>query len=92
MGEPREVITLQEATEIVPFSRSTLYRVAQEGGESSPFRRIRGRWVTTRDDLMEWVRSAPRGEKFSSDPMAPARPRRTDLSSRIRERRKAMAA
>lgn len=89
----RPVITLQEAAEIVPFSRSTLYRVAQEGGDTSPFRRIRGRWVTTREDLMAWVRSAPKGEKFSSDPMGPAQPRRSsDLRARMLQRRGKVAA
>lgn len=57
-----EVLTLTEilARRVVPHSKSTLYRIAEDGAEGSPFYKCGGRWVATRGDLLAWVRSAPR--------------------------------
>lgn len=60
MDEDR-ILTLAQAEEVVPLSRSTLYRVAEAGGEDSPFRKRGGRWLTTRSDLFRWVREGERG-------------------------------
>jgi predicted DNA-binding transcriptional regulator AlpA len=55
------ILTLAQAEEIVPLSRSTLYRVAEEGAADSPFRKRGGRWLTTKSDLFRWVREGERG-------------------------------
>jgi predicted DNA-binding transcriptional regulator AlpA len=55
------ILTLTQAEEIVPLSRSTLYRVAEEGADDSPFRKRGGRWLTTQSDLFRWVREGERG-------------------------------
>ena len=55
------ILTLTQAVGVVPLSRSTLYRVAEAGGEDSPFRKCGGRWLTTRSDLFRWVRGGERG-------------------------------
>jgi predicted DNA-binding transcriptional regulator AlpA len=55
------ILTLAQAEKVVPFSRSTLYRVAEDGEEDSPFKKRRGRWLTTRSDLFRWVREGERG-------------------------------
>jgi len=51
-----DILSIAEAAAITPWSESSLYRVAQEGGDS-PFRKRRGRWATTRADLAAWVRA-----------------------------------
>ncbi len=55
------ILTLAQAEEVVPLSRSTLYRVAEEGADDSPFRKRGGRWLTTQSDLFRWVREGERG-------------------------------
>lgn len=68
------LLTLDQAAEIVPLSKTTLYRVATEGG--GPFQKIRGRWLVYESELHEWVRShrAP-AARGNADPM-PRRARR----------------
>jgi hypothetical protein len=73
--DPDEVLTLDEILDgrVVPLSRSTLYRVAKEGADDSPFYKRGGRWMATRGDLREWIRSAPRGSEDPVDPMPSTR-------------------
>lgn len=67
-----EILTLEEAVKESKLSRATLYRVAAAGleGADSPFRKVRGKWLTTREDLIEWVRRQPGG---NPDPMPPSK-------------------
>lgn len=71
MNDRDEILTLAEAVLVSKLSRATLYRVAEAGlrGEDSPFRKVRGRWLTTRGDLAAWVRRQPGGRSTSADPM-----------------------
>lgn len=57
------VLSLTEVAEkrLVPLSRSKLYEIA--GEEGSPFRKVAGKWMTTEEDLVRWVRG---GENASS--------------------------
>jgi len=56
------VLTLAQAAEIVPLSRSTLYRVAEAGADDCPFWKRGGRWLTIESDLFKWVREGERGQ------------------------------
>jgi len=70
-----EILSIAEAAAITPWSPSSLYRIAQEGGDS-PFRKRRGRWATTRRDLAAWVRAGhvPKKQEPAANPMP--KPRR----------------
>lgn len=73
-----DVLSIADAAAITPWSASSLYRIAQEGGDS-PFRKRRGRWATTRADLAAWVRAGhvPKKQEAATDPMPkPQRGRR----------------
>lgn len=77
LGNEDDILSIAEAAAITPWSESSLYRIAQEGGDS-PFRKRRGRWATTRGDLAAWVRAGyvPKQER-ADDPMPkPRRARR----------------
>lgn len=50
-----ELLTLAEATNVVPLSKTTLYRVAERG--DGPFLKVEGRWMVYVDELHAWVRS-----------------------------------
>lgn len=54
---------------MTPWSKSTLYRWAPE--PDSPFKKVRGRWVTTLSGLDAAVESAekPRIKQAAPDPM-----------------------
>ena len=65
-----KVLTIADAAEVLPFSKWTLYRLAESG--EAPFRKRAGKWIATEDDLLEWVRTGERGEKKQSpNPMPP---------------------
>jgi excisionase family DNA binding protein len=65
-----KVLTITEAAEVLPFSKWTLYRLAENG--EAPFRKRAGKWIAIEDDLIEWVRTGERGERRSApDPMPP---------------------
>jgi predicted DNA-binding transcriptional regulator AlpA len=85
MTEDR-ILSLSQAAEIVPLSKSSLYRVASAGTEDSPFHKRAGRWMTTESDLLAWVRNAPRPKprKPAENPMPIRRSRSADRS-RFRE-------
>lgn len=72
-----ETLTIDQilAGRIVPHSRSTLYRIAKDGADDSPFYKRRGRWMATRSDLRKWIRSGAHGDRVDSpiDPMPPTR-------------------
>lgn len=74
MIEAGRLLSLARAAEIVPLSKTTLYRVAERG--SGPFYKVEGRWMVYEVELHAWVRShvTPNG-----DPMP--RPRREDLDN-----------
>jgi hypothetical protein len=55
-GNEDDILGIAEVAAVTPWSESSLYRIAQEGGDS-PFRKRRGRWATTRADLAAWVRA-----------------------------------
>jgi hypothetical protein len=76
LGNEDDILSIAEAAAITPWSESSLYRIAQEGGDS-PFRKRRGRWATTRGDLAAWVRAGyvPGQLEPVGDPMP--RPQRT---------------
>lgn len=63
------VLSLEEAAEQTPWSKSTLYRHAAD--PKSPFHKVGGRWVTTQADLIEWVRDGPKPQtrRPYEDPM-----------------------
>lgn len=64
--ERQEILTIRQAAELTPWTARTLYRIAQRD-PSSPFRKVWNQWVTTREDLIAWVRA---GEKPGpADPM-----------------------
>jgi hypothetical protein len=71
---PDDILGIDEAAAITPWSASSLYRIAQEGGDS-PFRKRRGRWATTRADLAAWVRSGhlPNKQETAESPMPKSR-------------------
>jgi hypothetical protein len=71
-----DILSLAEAADITPWSESSLYRIAQEGDEDSPFRKRRGRWAVVRSDLVAWVRAGnvPQKRTPAADPMP--KPRR----------------
>jgi hypothetical protein len=66
-----EIISLKEAVSLVPHSESTLRRTYERGDEDSPFWKQGGRLVTTKTDLLIWVRSGDRGPRPEAlgDPM-----------------------
>lgn len=55
--QDEEILSLAEAADISPWSTSSLYRIAQEGGEGNPFKKRRGKWATIRSDFVAWVRA-----------------------------------
>jgi hypothetical protein len=78
LGNEDDILSIADAAAITPWSESSLYRIAQEGGDS-PFRKRRGRWATTRADLAAWVRAGyvPTPQESVGDPMPiPRRSRR----------------
>ena len=78
----RRLLSLADATEVVPLSQKTLYRVAQSG--QGPFRKVERRWMVYADDLHEWVRSHPTGQASVAPPLARKRPRRRGVEMRAR--------
>lgn len=79
------ILTLAQAAEIVPLSRSTLYRVAEAGAEDSPFWKRGGRWLTIESDLFNWVRQGDRGTT-SQPPISRARRPRSHGRSSFAEK------
>lgn len=70
-----KVLTIAQAAEVLPLSKSTLYRLALSG--ESPFRKRGGKWMATENDLLDWVRAgevAPR--RSSGDPMPASKGKR----------------
>lgn len=92
MSLATDVLTLDEAaTELKgKLSRASLYRIANDGlddGKDSPFHKVRGKWLTTRDELVAWIKRQP-GGGFSGDPMPGTLPRKRsvdELMDRVQE-------
>ena len=76
------ILTLSDAARIVPLSKTTLYRVAERGGESSPFRKVEGRWLTVESDLIAWVRGGHRPDSTERNESV------ADLMEEVRKRRR----
>jgi excisionase family DNA binding protein len=66
------ILSIDEAAELTPWSKSTLYRIAP--AEDSPFHKRGGRWVTTESDLLEWARTGPKPRNVRAESPMP-RPR-----------------
>lgn len=83
--EPEEpvAISLAEVAEkrLVPLSKTTLYRIAESG--DGPFRKRGGKWMTTREDLEAWVRSAPKPSRSIGNPMPRVRGRRSSFAAKL---------
>lgn len=80
MNDP--IISLEEAAEQTPWSKTTLYRVASQ--PDSPFHKAGGRWVTTESDLLAWVRSAPKPRSRSiGNPMPRTRGHRSNFAAKL---------
>jgi hypothetical protein len=73
-----EILSLAEAAEQTPWSKTTLYRVAEKGDEDSPFTKVKGKWVTTRRRLFVWVENArkPRTKSIGNPMPMPRRSKR----------------
>lgn len=78
MNDP--ILSLDEAVEQTPWSKTTLYRVASS--PDSPFHKAGGRWVTTESDLLAWVRSAPKPRSIGN-PMPRARSHRSSFAAKL---------
>ena len=65
------VLSIDEAAEILPLSKWTLYRLANAG--EVPFQKRGGRWMAVEDDLLEWIRQRPVRAKPMPDPMPAGR-------------------
>lgn len=72
------VLTIEEAADFLPVSKSSLYRAAS--APDSPFRKRAGRWMTTESDLIEWVRTGekPKARQPGESPMPRPRKRGDD--------------
>jgi predicted DNA-binding transcriptional regulator AlpA len=73
------ILSIDEAAQVTPFSKSSLYRIAAQGTDDSPFRKRRGRWIVVESDLLAWARSGERPKKrehHSESPMPRPRARR----------------
>lgn len=79
MNDP--IISLEEAVEQTPWSKTTLYRVASS--PDSPFRKLGGRWVTTESDLLAWVRSATKPTSRSIGNPMPRTGRRSSFAAKV---------
>jgi hypothetical protein len=73
-----------------------MYRVASAGGDDNPFRKRRGRWLTTKARLVEWVEAGEPGTRkltgATVEPMSMPRRRpgnTATLLSKVRELREA---
>lgn len=86
-------ISLAEAAELVPLSKSSLYRVAEAGGDESPFTKRCGKWITTPERLREWIETGPKPRSRSiGNPMPKAaRPNGGDFLAEVFELRKETA-
>lgn len=61
------VLSIDQAAEILPLSKWTLYRLAKAG--EAPFHKRGGRWMAVEEDLLEWVRERPKRAEPMPDPM-----------------------
>jgi len=79
-----QILSLDEAAALTPWSKTTLYRVAPDS--DSPFTKRGGRWVTTESDLVAWVRSGPKPRSRSiGNPMPRVRGRRSSFGALVAE-------
>lgn len=79
------ILSIDEAAELTPWSKTTLYREASK--EDSPFRKRGGRWVVVESDLIEWVRtgSKPRRERAESPMPRPRRRRGSSFGAKVQQ-------
>ena len=57
------ILSIEQAAEMLPLSKWTLYRLAK--AREAPFHKRGGRWMAVEQDLLEWVRGRPK----RADPM-----------------------
>lgn len=77
------LLSIDEAVKATPWSRSQLYRIANE--EESPFRKVKGRWVVIESELHQWVRS------FSSETPPGRKPKPQGLMAEVEELQRDLA-
>jgi len=58
---PDEVMTIDELSEYLKISRSTLYKLAQEG--VLPGTKVGRRWRFHKEAVVEWLKSHPERSK-----------------------------
>ena len=63
---PAEVMSIDELAEYLKISRSTLYKLAQEGG--LPCQKVGRRWRFHKGAIDDWLRQHP--EQMESKPEA----------------------
>ncbi len=64
--EPDDIMTIQDLSRYLKISRSTLYKLAQEG--SLPGAKVGKHWRFHKDAIDEWVRTGKFAENFGRQP------------------------
>ena len=83
-------LSIEEAAGLTPWSASTLYRVAREEEEGSPFRKKAGRWVTSESRLHKWLEAGekPQRRRGESPMPRPRSARRGSVLATVHELRR----
>ena len=74
-SEPAEIMSIEELAEYLKISRSTLYKLAQDG--SLPGQKVGRRWRFHKGAIEDWLRQHP--ERTESKPEAQQRGARSGL-------------
>ena len=74
-SEPAQVMSIDELAEYLKISRSTLYKLAQEGG--LPGQKVGRRWRFHKGAIDDWLRQHP--EQTESKPKTQERGERSGL-------------
>jgi predicted DNA-binding transcriptional regulator AlpA len=77
------ILSIEQAAEITPLSKSSLYREAPK--PDSPFRKRAGRWLVVESDLLEWIRSGakPRSQPAQFPMPRPRQRRKSSFGARV---------
>ena len=65
-AEPDNIMTIQDLSTYLKISRSTLYKLAQEG--ALPGTKVGRHWRFHKDAIDEWVRTGKFSENFGRQP------------------------
>ncbi len=57
MAGPDEVMTIEELADYLKISKSTLYKLVQDGG--MPGQKVGKRWRFHKDSIDEWLKGHP---------------------------------